>query len=64
MLVVAEEYSCTHEERTQAGQDGGYHCAVLNMASSTKPGGGVRGGKGRRKRTCTGARTRSGSWSG
>eukprot|EP00969_Alexandrium_andersonii_P063574 2799370-Alexandrium_andersonii.AAC.1 len=54
MLVVAGEYALTREEHAQGllrDNDGGYHCAVLNMASSSKPGGGVRGGKGAQEET-------------
>eukprot|EP00969_Alexandrium_andersonii_P255194 11280638-Alexandrium_andersonii.AAC.1 len=46
MLEVAREYSCTHDELAQGLNDSGYHCAVLNMASSRNPGGGVRDGNG------------------
>eukprot|EP00969_Alexandrium_andersonii_P220080 9720066-Alexandrium_andersonii.AAC.1 len=46
MPEVAGSYSSTHEDIAQGYVDSGYRVAVLNMASSRNPGGGVRIGKG------------------
>eukprot|EP00969_Alexandrium_andersonii_P123653 5464528-Alexandrium_andersonii.AAC.1 len=46
MLDVAKGYASSHEDIARGYGDSGYRVAVLNMASSKHPGGGVRDGRG------------------
>eukprot|EP00969_Alexandrium_andersonii_P237340 10476359-Alexandrium_andersonii.AAC.1 len=46
MLAVAQSFASTSDEIAKGYGSNGYEVAVLNMASSRHPGGGVKSGQG------------------